>query len=98
MVRSADLPASAEGSGEARQSVLRTRRRQVRYAASLKARTTTFQNALHRGFEHETVPTRLCFPNQRTETRYTLRMFFRKPQSVVCAVCGKTIGPKERRF
>ena len=25
-------------------------------------------------------------------------MFFRKPKTVVCAICGKEIGPKERRF
>ena len=25
-------------------------------------------------------------------------MFFRKPQVVVCAVCGKSIETKERRF
>jgi len=25
-------------------------------------------------------------------------MFFRKPKSVVCAVCGKPIEAKERRF
>jgi len=25
-------------------------------------------------------------------------MFFRKPKSVTCAACGKTIAPKERRF
>ena len=26
------------------------------------------------------------------------RMWFRKPKPVHCAVCGKTIDPKERRF
>lgn len=25
-------------------------------------------------------------------------MFFRKPKPVICAVCGKAIAPKERRF
>jgi hypothetical protein len=25
-------------------------------------------------------------------------MFFRKPKAVACAVCGKTIEPKETRF
>ena len=25
-------------------------------------------------------------------------MFFRKSKPVSCAVCGKSIGPKERRF
>jgi hypothetical protein len=25
-------------------------------------------------------------------------MFFRKSKPVVCAVCGKSIDPKERRF
>jgi hypothetical protein len=25
-------------------------------------------------------------------------MFFRKPKTVICAVCGKRIGPKEGRF
>ena len=25
-------------------------------------------------------------------------MFFRKPQVVICAVCGKSIEAKERRF
>ena len=25
-------------------------------------------------------------------------MFFRKPKPVSCAVCGKSIAPKERRF
>jgi len=25
-------------------------------------------------------------------------MFFRKPKAVTCAVCGKAIEPKERRF
>jgi hypothetical protein len=25
-------------------------------------------------------------------------MFFRKPKVVVCAVCGKPIDPRERRF
>jgi hypothetical protein len=25
-------------------------------------------------------------------------MFFRKPKAVACAICGKTIEPKERRF
>ena len=25
-------------------------------------------------------------------------MFFRKSKSVACAVCGKSIAPKERRF
>ena len=25
-------------------------------------------------------------------------MWFKKPQAIVCAVCGKTIAPSERRF
>jgi hypothetical protein len=25
-------------------------------------------------------------------------MFFRKPKTVICAVCGKSLQPKERRF
>jgi predicted nucleic acid-binding Zn ribbon protein len=25
-------------------------------------------------------------------------MFFRKPKPAICAVCGKAIEPKERRF
>ena len=25
-------------------------------------------------------------------------MWFKKPQAVVCSVCGKTIAPSERRF
>jgi len=25
-------------------------------------------------------------------------MWFKKPRAIVCAVCGKTIAPSERRF
>jgi hypothetical protein len=31
-------------------------------------------------------------------TKKEAAMFFRKGKSVTCAVCGKAIAPKERRF
>src|SRR5262249_34359578 len=64
---SADLPAFAESSGEARRSVLRTRRRQVRYAASLKARTTSKRSG--RGLHAPVGLRRLDFGLRRLERR-----------------------------
>ena len=30
--------------------------------------------------------------------RWEATMWFKKPRAIVCAVCGKTIAPSERRF